>query len=142
MALSWKDVIAEVQDRWDTHVADPYGVQTQYPNDATFKVDKSTLGTFDCWARFRVRPVGMVCIENSSNPLYRMSGIAIAELLTPVNLGTENLYLLVAQIVNAFLDLDDLSVTYEAPSPESELREEEWWRVDVHIPFHADRFYN
>ena len=136
---NWKDTVSALQTKWDTDIATPYSVQTQYNNDGTFELDDESLGTYSCWARVFTLMGEDIQIDISPNPSFRTAGIFRIQLFTPLEYGEANLLTLADLIRLAFLATTVGDITYRTPSIGNPRREDNWWRVDISCPFRTDR---
>ena len=138
--MVWKEIIEKVQSQFETAIATPYSVQTQYNNDGTFELDHNNLGPYNCWCRHYVLLGQDEQRELGNNPAFRVPSVAIAQLLTLLNKGEGDILTLADLIGNAFRRVAVDGITYTVPSIGNGFRDRDWWRVDVNYPFHADYF--
>jgi len=136
----WKAIKAAIQSRMQDEIGTPYGVQIQYDNDDSFSLNESSLGDYSCWCRFFIIPGADEQADICDNPRFRSSGVAQAQLLTPLFSGEGDIMDLAELVGAAFRATNADGITYRAPYTTAGKREMHWYRLDVWIPYFAEFF--
>jgi hypothetical protein len=126
------DTAAAVRTQFRDLVSIPRNLRTINDNDAS---GPPTTGE---WCRLTVQ-IGesrRACLGGQT-ARYRTAGVAVAQIFVPLRIGDKKALDHAAAIQDAFrgLSLDDPDMVFHSPYLTANLREENWWLVNVTIPF-------
>lgn len=141
MAYDWKITKSTIFAKFKTDIATPYGIQTQYENDGTFKVDEDNLGTYGAFAKVKVIHTSdnITGFDGGLGKRIRTEGVFIVEFHGELNVGEDKVTEIADLTKNAFETKSENSITYRAATPQQSRRVKDKWMVPVSIPFITDR---
>ena len=130
MTTASKDKLDAIRLRFDTEVAQAVPIPTQYDNQE-YEPSSPTIS----WIRFTILPGLSQQVENR---LFRYPGIAIAQVFTPVEAGDGYARTVADLIQTAFRAVNADGVVYRTPYETTVGRTDEWWQLNVTIPYFYD----
>lgn len=119
-----------IRSRFHTLIAVAETVDVHYDNEIKNKpADK-------IWIRLNILPGQTTQVQIGAT--YRTVGIVIAQIFLPLGRGTKNLHSMADKVKTAFRAVTVSGVVFRAPSETNVGRTENWWQLNVTIPFYAD----
>lgn len=129
----FEDLANTVRCRFDSLIAEPLGIPTQYDNQPFEKPENSK------WVRLAVRPSGTSQVDvGAQTKRYRIQGVAIASVFIPVAQGDLGALELCDSIAAVFRTVTDGRVKFRTPTVINQGRKGKEWQYDVSCPFFAD----
>jgi len=123
---------------YKTSIVDVYSVQTQWDN-APLDIDDSSLGTYNCWSRFNIRPGLTDITELGETKTYRTPGIVIIQLFSKIEEGDRDALRLADKIKETFRSVTTSGVHFRTPYISNSGRtDNKWWQINVYCPFYSD----
>ena len=123
-----------IRSRLESMVTTPGSIPVQHDNQAYQPTDGQA------WIRFAVDDVGAQALDIGSTSAYRSSGVATAQVFTPVELGDADALALADQVVAAFRGVTDHGVAFHAPAVKPIGARGPWWQVNVSIPWRVEQY--
>ena len=130
MTTASYDKLTSIRTRFDSQIAQALGIPTQYDNQ-----EYEPSGPTITWIRFTILPGFSQQVENRR---FRYPGIAIAQIMTPVEAGDGFARKTADKIQTAFRAVNADGVTYRTPYETTVGRTDEWWQLNVTIPYFYD----
>ncbi len=133
---SYEALHLAIQDRFETLVATPESLATEYDNSPPVAKKTSEL-----WARLSVRPGEGRQVSTgagTSSRTFRIPGVAIVQIFVAVTTGMQVAQDLADKVRVAFQGVSAAGVLYRFPSQTNAGRSGGFWQVNVTIPFQAD----
>lgn len=126
---------ATVRARFDSLVTGPEGLagRVQFDNQ---QLDPPGSGL---WVCVHILPGLGEALDIASTQVYRSAGVVICQIFAPIAEGDGDALELGDSIVAAFRAVTDTGVTFGSPTVVPVGRSDQWWQVNVQIPFNAQR---
>lgn len=135
MTVDWETLHNAVRTRFGTLVEDTESVTVQYDNQDKVPPNDAL------WIRFSVRPgASFQASRGGSTKLFRTSGVALAQIFSPLDRGDKEALALADTIASSFRATSVGSVVYETPSVRVIGSDGRAWQVNVECPFFADGY--
>jgi hypothetical protein len=134
--MTWETTYEAISGRFNTQVEVPQGITVQYDNESPQDPPQG-----QTWVRFTVRPGNSDSVEYGSTILYRLQGIAIAQIFTPLGIGDAAALQLADVIKTAFRTTFASPVKFLVPTIATigrDASDSDWWQTNVIIPWFAN----
>lgn len=126
-----------IRSRFKTNVADALSLPTQFDNEKFTQPDPSRPDSM--WCKFSVQPGDSQQSEISGNSnVYRHSGVAIASIYVPFEIGEGAAEQKAHLIAKEFRNVTASGVVYRTPSTFRVGRVGPWWQINVSCPWFAN----
>ena len=138
----WADLCSKVRSRFLAQVTTSLGLTTAWPNAAFTVPDPSTKLT-QVWVRVSILPVSSVQVATGGTGCnrYRHSGVLVAQIFTPPDVGDGRGLTTAASIASRFQSGTHDGVVYTTPQPPVPSGiVQGWYQHNVNCPFYADSF--
>lgn len=132
--MSWSAIANTIRSRFETQIATPESLVTQYDNQSLDNPDN------EIWCRLTIKS-GETTQESIGAPSSnrdRTSGVMIAQLFAPIGKGDGDLKELAETIRAAFKRVTQDGVTFRTPSIYEQGTREGMWQINVVCPFYSD----
>lgn len=132
--MSHETIANTIRSRFKTLIADVESLTVQYDNQDFTPPDNIM------WARCNIRfgESRQASTGSPGNNIFRVTGLLIAQIFQPLNLGDKAALELADSIADAFRAVTASGVVFKTPSVSNIGRDSAWWNVNVNCPFQAD----
>jgi hypothetical protein len=132
--MSWSAIANTVRSRFETQIATPESLTTQYDNQSLDNPDDKI------WCRLTIKfgETELASFGSPSSNRFRTVGTMIAQLFSPIGKGSGELEELADTISNSFKCITQDGVTFIDPDIVNVGEREGMWQINVVCPFYSD----
>ena len=130
--MTFEDTANVIRARFKLLITDVEGIEVHHDNQ------KKERPSGSLWVRLSIRSGETSQVSMGASERYRTIGIVTVSIFVPIGTGMKRAHALTDKVVTAFRGNTDTGVVFRAPRQVTVGRTEEWWQVNVIVPFYVD----